>query len=244
MGEKQVEFSKKSNLKMEKMDSNSLISLILQADLMVQIVILILTLASVISWSVIFDKLLKFHILQTRSDKLEEAFEAGVSIEEIFNLAKKTDNHPLARIFISCLKEWKTSNIKQIVADGSAKKIAFKERLCNVMQISSNRSIQKLESGLNFLAIIGSSSPFVGLLGTVWGIMNSFQSIAISKNTSLAVVAPGIAESLLATAIGLFAAIPAVFFYNIFTNKINYFSERANNFSLTLLNNLSKELDR
>jgi biopolymer transport protein TolQ len=112
------------------------------------------------------------------------------------------------------------------------------------MQVSSNRSIQKLESGLGFLAIVGSATPFVGLFGTVWGIMNSFQGIAISKNTSLAVVAPGIAEALLATGIGLFAAIPAVFFYNIFSDKINQFSERSSNFSMQLLNVLSKELDR
>jgi biopolymer transport protein TolQ len=104
--------------------------------------------------------------------------------------------------------------------------------------------MQKLENGLNFLAIVGSSAPFVGLFGTVWGIMSSFQGIAASKNTSLAVVAPGIAEALLATAVGLFAAIPAVFFYNIFSAKINYFTERAQNFSIQLLNLLSKELDR
>ncbi len=112
------------------------------------------------------------------------------------------------------------------------------------MQIATNKSMQKLEDGLNFLAIVGSATPFVGLFGTVWGIMNSFQGIAISKNTSLSVVAPGIAEALLATAIGLFAAIPAVFFYNIFSAKINHFTERANNFSLQVLNALSRELDR
>ena len=102
----------------------------------------------------------------------------------------------------------------------------------------------KLDHGLTILASIGSCAPFVGLFGTVWGILNSFQAIAISSNTSLAVVAPGIAESLLATAIGLFAAIPAVFFYNIFTAKINQFNERAQNFSLLLLNVLSRELDK
>ena len=112
------------------------------------------------------------------------------------------------------------------------------------MQIATNQSMQKLESGLGFLAIVGSATPFVGLFGTVWGIMNSFQGIAVSKNTSLAVVAPGIAEALLATGIGLFAAIPAVFFYNIFSGKINQFNERVGNFSLRLLNVLSKELDR
>jgi len=229
---------------MEKIDSNSLIHLIASADIVVQFVILLMFTASLVSWSIIFDKSLKLHVLRLRSDSFEEAFEAGMPIEEIFSLAKKNDNHPLARIFLACIKEWKSSNHRNSSVDNQEKRSALKERLSNSMQIASNRSILKLESGLNFLAIIGSSAPFVGLFGTVWGLMNSFQGIAVSKNTSLAVVAPGIAESLLATAIGLFAAIPAVFFYNIFSSKLNYFSERANNFSLVLLNSLSKELEK
>jgi len=130
------------------------------------------------------------------------------------------------------------------MASGEDRKSSLKERLTSMMQVAVNQSMQKLENGLNFLAIVGSSAPFVGLFGTVWGIMSSFQGIAASKNTSLAVVAPGIAEALLATAVGLFAAIPAVFFYNIFSAKINYFNERAQNFSIQILNLLSKELDR
>lgn len=224
--------------------SVSLINLIVQADIVVQLVILLLVCASLMSWAIIFDKFIKFRILKNRSDIFEDSFENNVPLEDIFNQAKNNDNHPLARIFLACLREWKANNIKQISAQGSETKNSLKERLLNSMHIASNRSMIKLESGLNLLAIIGSSAPFVGLFGTVWGIMNSFQSIAVSKNTSLAVVAPGIAESLLATAIGLFAAIPAVFFYNIYTAKINHFSERANNFVMMLLNSMSKELDR
>jgi biopolymer transport protein TolQ len=224
--------------------SVSLVNLVFQADFIVQMVILIMITASFVSWAIIFDKFVKFKILKYRSDRFEDSFENNVPLEDIFNQAKNNDNHPLARIFLACLREWKSSNIKQIVSQGPDKKESLKERLNYSMQIASNRSKLKLESGLNLLAIIGSSAPFVGLFGTVWGIMNSFQSIAVSKNTSLAVVAPGIAESLLATAIGLFAAIPAVFFYNIFIAKINHFEERANNFSLMLLNSMSKELDR
>jgi len=224
--------------------SVSLVNLIVQADIIVQFVILLMISASMISWAIIFDKFIKFKILIHRSDRFEDAFENNVPLEEIFNQAKSNDNHPLARIFLSCLREWKSNNIKQIASLGVDAKNSLKERLVNNMQIVSNRAMIKLESGLNLLAIIGSSAPFVGLFGTVWGIMNSFQSIAVSKNTSLAVVAPGIAESLLATAIGLFAAIPAVFFYNIFSAKINHFQERASNFSLMLLNSMSKELDR
>lgn len=224
--------------------SISVLNLLIQADIIVQIVILTLVFASLFSWALIFDKILKFRVLKKRSDEFEEYFENGAKIEEVFNKTKNNDNHPLARIFLACIKEWKLNNIKQIISDGSDKKSALKERLINAMTVATNRSLIKLEAGLNYMAIIGSSAPFVGLFGTVWGILNSFQSIAVSKNTSLAVVAPGIAESLLATAIGLFAAIPAVFFYNVFTAKINQFNERANNFSLLLINALSKELDK
>lgn len=229
---------------MEKGVSVSLVNLIVQADFVVQMVILLLVLASMWSWAIIFDKIMKFRILKNRSDKFEEAFESTMMLEDIYNEAKANDNHPLARIFLACMKEWKGNNIKQILSEAPEKKSSLKERLMGAMQVATNRSMQKLESGLNFLAIVGSATPFIGLFGTVWGIMNSFQGIAVSKNTSLAVVAPGIAEALLATAIGLFAAIPAVFFYNIFSARINYFTERANNFSVQLLNILSKELDR
>ena len=223
--------------------SVSIISLISQADIVVQSVMTILAIASIWSWTIIFDKLMKFSILHTRSDKFENSFE-NMMLEDIYNKTKSIDNHPLSRIFMACMKEWKSNNIKQIMQSDAEKKSSLKERLLATMQIACNKSMQKLETGLGFLAIVGSIAPFVGLFGTVWGIMNSFQGIAISKNTSLAVVAPGIAEALLATAIGLFAAIPAVFFYNIFSNKINQFTERANNFSAQLLNVLSKELDR
>ena len=229
---------------MEKATSVSLVNLIAQADPTVQIVMLLLVVASLWSWAVIFDKIVKFRILQKRSDKFEELFETSPTLEEVLNDAKQNDNHPLARIFFASLKEWKSNNVKQIIADSPDKKASLKERLNGVMHVAANKSMMKMESGLNFLAIVGSISPFVGLFGTVWGIMSSFQGIAVSKNTSLAVVAPGIAEALLATAIGLFAAIPAVFFYNIFSAKINYFSERAVNFSSQILNLLSKELDR
>lgn len=230
---------------MEKSSSLSLISLISQADIIVQLVMLFLVIASLWSWAIIFDKIIKFRVLKKRSDKFEEIFEESISLEDIHSEAKSSDNHPLARIFLACMQEWKSNNIKQILADTeSEKKSSLKERLMGVMQVATNRSMQKMEMGLNFLAIVGSSAPFIGLFGTVWGIMSSFQSIAISKNTSLAVVAPGIAEALLATAFGLFAAIPAVFFYNIFSAKINYFTERAQNFSVQLLGILSKELDR
>lgn len=223
--------------------SFSLVTMIGQADVVVQSVMGFLVLASLWSWAIIFDKIKKFIILERRSNKFEKSFETMV-LEDIMSEAKANDNHPLSRVFIACMNEWQSNNIKQIIIDGGDKKSGLKERLNAAMQIAANKSMQRLESGLGFLAIVGSSMPFVGLFGTVWGIMNSFQGIAVSKNTSLAVVAPGIAEALLATGIGLFAAIPAVFFYNIFSTKINNFSERVNNFSMQLLNMFSKELDK
>lgn len=227
------------------LSSFSLIKLIMHADIIVQLVMLLLAVASIWTWTIIFDKIVKFSILKNRSNKFEDSFENAGMLDDVYREAKKNNNHPLARIFIACMKEWKTSGVKKIIEDESNdKKTSLKERLMSVMQVTTNKSLQKMENGLNFLAIVGSVAPFVGLFGTVWGIMNSFQGIAMAKNTSLAVVAPGIAEALLATGIGLFAAIPSVFFYNIFSAKINAFVERANNFSLQLLNILSKELDR
>jgi biopolymer transport protein TolQ len=228
---------------MEKATSFSLISLVGQADVVVQCVMGLLVLASLWSWAIIFDKMMKFMVLEKRTNKFEQSFNTMV-LEDIMGEATANDNHPLSRVFIACMNEWQSNNIKQIIAAGPDKKNGLKERLNGAMQVASNKSMQKLESGLGFLAVVGSSMPFVGLFGTVWGIMNSFQGIAVSKNTSLAVVAPGIAEALLATGIGLFAAIPAVFFYNIFSGKINNFSERVQNFSIQLLNMFSKELDK
>lgn len=229
---------------MDQLLSFPLINLVAHADIVVQMVMLLLAAASLWSWTIVFDKIIKLQILTSRSDRFEGMFEGGETLEVIYSNAKKHDNHPLARVFVNCITEWKSNNIKQLVAGSEDKKSSLKERLTNTMHVAVNQSMHKLEGGLNFLAIVGSAAPFVGLFGTVWGIMSSFQGIAASKNTSLAVVAPGIAEALLATAMGLFAAIPAVFFYNIFSAKINHFNERAHNFSIQLLNLLSKELDR
>jgi biopolymer transport protein TolQ len=224
--------------------SVSLIAMLLKADAVVQSVMVILAFVSIWSWAIIFDKIFKFSLLKKRSNKFEDNFEKKVVLEDIYRDAKANDNHPLARIFLACMHEWKSNSIKKLSLESPDRKNALTDRLMGSMKVAMNRSMQKMESGLNFLAIVGSSAPFIGLFGTVWGIMNSFQSIAVNKNTNLAVVAPGIAEALLATAMGLFAAIPAVFFYNIFSAKINQFSERASNFSIQLLNALSKELDK
>ncbi|MFT5703178.1 MAG: biopolymer transport protein TolQ [Rickettsiales bacterium] len=223
----------------------SILDLLQQADLVVQLVMILLALASMWSWTIVFDKIFKFYVVRAKTNKFEALFHSGKMLDDIFVIAKKNDNHPFAKVFIAAVKEWKIGNVKTIVQDQTSdKKDSLKERIQNSMQVACNKSIEKLEDNMHILAIIGSVAPFVGLFGTVWGIMNSFQGIAISKNTSLAVVAPGIAEALLATAIGLFAAIPAVFFYNVYSNKINKFADEMNNFSIFISNILSRELDR
>jgi biopolymer transport protein TolQ len=222
----------------------SILELLQQADIVVQSVMVALAIASIWSWTIVFDKVFKFYILKIKTNKFEVLFRSEKSLDDIFAVAQKSKDHPFAKIFICAVKEWKSSNVKSILqSNDNEKKESLKSRIAGSMQVACNRSLEQLESGMQILAIIGSTAPFVGLFGTVWGIMNSFQSIAISKNTSLAVVAPGIAEALLATAIGLFAAIPAVFFYNIYSNKINKFFEEMQNFSILTLNTLSRELD-
>jgi biopolymer transport protein TolQ len=223
----------------------SILELLQQADIVIKFVMVILALASIWSWSITFDKMFKFLVLRIKTGRFEALFHSEKTLDDIFNIAKDSSDHPFARIFISAIREWKLSDVKAIIkSQVSDKKDSLKDRIQGAMQASCNKSIEKLEGSMQFLAIIGSVAPFIGLFGTVWGIMNSFQNIAISKNTSLAVVAPGIAEALLATAVGLFAAIPAVFFYNIYSNKINNFSDKMQNFSIMVSNVLSRELDR
>lgn len=230
---------------MEQLSSPSIFGLYNNADLVVKIIIGFLFFLSVYSWTIIFDKFFKFSLLLSRTNRFEEIFENSESIDAILRDAKKKRNHPFSLMFISSMKEWKSNVINELKKSGDFNKVtSLKERIESDVYMTLVRSSKKLEKGLNFLAIIGSTAPFIGLFGTVWGIMNSFQGIALSKNTSLAVVAPGIAEALLATGVGLFAAIPAVFFYNIFSNKVNDFHERAEGFSIRLLNLLSRELDR
>ena len=222
----------------------SITELIKQADIVVKFVMLSLVVTSIYSWTIIFDKLFKFFIIKTKSSKFEHLLESKNPLEQIFKIVKKKNNHPFAKILTAITREWEINDIKTMVQfrDNNAK-ITLKERLACSVDIASSKSMERIESKIYLLAIMGSISPFIGLFGTVWGIMNSFKNIAYSNSTNLAVVAPGIAEALLATAMGLFVAIPAILFYNIFTNKINIFYEKMRNFSNSISNILSRELD-
>ncbi|MCL4161586.1 UNVERIFIED_CONTAM: hypothetical protein GTU68_039574, partial [Idotea baltica] len=187
-----------------------------QADLIVQGVMIILLGASVWCWAIIWDKRKRLKQVKASADQFESEFWSGNSLEDLYERTRHNADHPLAMIFVSAMREWQRSSA------GNTGKIAMgtQERIYRVMQVTVSREMERLEHYLSVLATVGSTAPFVGLFGTVWGIMNSFQSIASSNNSSLAVVAPGIAEALAATAMGLVAAIPAVVAYNYLSNDL------------------------
>ena len=197
----------------------SLLSLFLRADLVVKSVILILIFASIWSWTIIVEKLIKMKRLKQIESEFDEIFWSGNSFEDLFETFNYNQNDPKSKIFCAAIEEWKKSN--KINNINSSNIESLKERMNRSMQVTFNKEAESIEKNLTFLATAGSTAPFVGLFGTVWGIMNSFQSIAVAQNTNLSVVAPGIAEALFATALGLFVAIPAVVSYNKITSDLS-----------------------
>jgi biopolymer transport protein TolQ len=220
----------------------SLINLILSADLVGKLVIIILVLASIWSWGIIVNKLKSFSGIRSRMSDFENLFWSGQVLDDLYEQVKKSMDNPLSCVFVNALNECKKhKSISSVKSDSL--KIGYKERVIQAMYLAKNREMERLENRLNFLATVGSAAPFIGLFGTVWGIMHSFQSIAASKNTTLAVVAPGIAEALLATAIGLFAAIPAVIFYNFLASSVDNIHNRVDDFIGELTALLTRAID-
>jgi biopolymer transport protein TolQ len=205
----------------------SLIQLFIRADFIVKAVIIILIAASIYSWALIFEKYKLFKKIEKSTTSFEEKFWKSRSAESFYNSLTNREKDPVANIFQSAMAELIKTKSKS-----SAVQLA---RVSRVIEISADKEIKLLEKNFTFLATVGSTAPFIGLFGTVWGIMNSFQSIAISRNTSLAIVAPGIAEALFATALGLLAAIPAVVAYNKFNSDSKKYSGRVENFSKRFL---------
>ncbi len=205
----------------------SLIQLFIRADFIVKAVIIILIAASIYSWALIFEKYKLFKKIEKSTTSFEEKFWKSRSAESFYNSLTNREKDPVANIFQSAMAELIKTKSKS-----SAVQLA---RVSRVIEISADKEIKLLEKDFTFLATVGSTAPFIGLFGTVWGIMNSFQSIAISRNTSLAIVAPGIAEALFATALGLLAAIPAVVAYNKFNSDSKKYSGRVENFSKRFL---------
>ena len=197
-------------------DEFTLMSLFFRADLVVKLVILILFAASIFSWTIIIHKIRLFRSLNKLTKSFEEIFWSGKSLKSISLDAADISDSPIRSVFLDAIDE-----VEKSKTISSKNYESVSKRIERVMDASIDLETEKLSEKFGYLATIGSTTPFIGLFGTVWGIMNSFQSIAISRNTSLAVVAPGIAEALFATALGLLAAIPAVIAYNIFTNQVN-----------------------
>ena len=205
----------------------SLTQLFLRADFVVKSVIIILIASSVYSWALIFEKQRLFKKIEKSTSNFEEKFWKSKSAENFYNNLSNKDKDPLANIFQSAMVELLKTKSKSSSVQSA--------RVSRVLEISGDKEVKLIEKHFTFLATVGSTAPFIGLFGTVWGIMNSFQSIAISRNTSLAIVAPGIAEALFATALGLLAAVPAVIAYNKFTSDSRKYSGRVENFSKRFL---------
>ena len=203
----------------------SIISLFIRADFIIKSVIIILIVSSVYSWAIIFEKIKMFKKISKSTEEFENKFWKSKSAEAFYNNLPDNFEDPMANVFRNSmevmLKSKRTSNLN--------------EKMSRMLEINLEQQMEKIEKSYTFLATVGSTAPFIGLFGTVWGIMNSFQSIAISRNTSLAIVAPGIAEALFATALGLLAAIPAVIAFNKFNSDSRKYSQKLENFSKRFL---------
>jgi len=203
----------------------SLIQLFLRADFVVKSVIIILIAASIFSWALIFEKYRLFKRIEKSTTSFEEKFWKSKSAETFYNNLPANLDNPMASLFKDSMQTLLKAKTKS----------NLNEKMSNMLEINIEKQMSKIDKGFTFLATVGSTAPFIGLFGTVWGIMNSFQSIAISRNTSLAIVAPGIAEALFATALGLLAAIPAVIAYNKFNNDSKKYTQKLENFSKRFL---------
>jgi biopolymer transport protein TolQ len=220
----------------------SLWSLFLKADLIVKIVIVLLFLASIWCWAIIVEKFLRLRRLSVQADEFEDSFWSGGNLEDLYDRLGERPVHPMEILFAAAMREWRRSTSRGLTQEDTLR-ASIQERITQVMQVTLAREMERLERYLGFLATVGSTAPFLGLFGTVWGIMNSFQSIAVSKNTNLAVVAPGIAEALLATALGLVAAIPAVVAYNKFAGDLSRYANRLEGFAGEFSAILSRQLE-
>ena len=216
----------------------SLITLFLHADIIVKLVMLGLLAASVWVWAIIIDKSILYSRMRKQLDRFEKTFWSGQSLEELYRSLNGRTPQGMAAVFVAAMREWKRS-----FEAGARSQFGLQSRIDKVLDVTIAREVGRLESRLLFLATVGSAGPFVGRFGTVWGIMNAFQSIAAANNTSLAVVAPGIAEALLATALGLLAAIPAVIAYNKLSAEAGKIGERLEGFADEFSAILSRQAD-
>ena len=219
-------------------DPISIWGLIMQADLVVKLVMLILLLASVFTWAVIYDKWRLLHQLRQLTDNFEQRFWSGGDLNQLFQALQTAPQDPMTALFVSGMREWQQSN-----HDGAKTHNFLQLRIERQMGLQLNKEMDKIEKHVPMLATIGSSAPFIGLFGTVWGIMNSFIAISATKQTNLSVVAPGIAEALFATALGLVAAIPATVAFNKLSYYSDQYANRLQGFTDEFVTLVSRELE-
>ncbi|PWC32155.1 protein TolQ [Azospirillum sp. TSO22-1] len=211
-----------------------------QADLLVKLVMIMLLAASVWCWAIIIEKLMRIRRLNAQADAFEESFWSGGSLDALYDRIGKRPEDPMSATFAAGMREWRHAADRGL---GAPMKTSLQQRVERVMSVTIGREMARAERYMTLLASVGSTAPFIGLFGTVWGIMNSFTSIAASNNTSLAVVAPGIAEALFATAMGLLAAIPAVIAYNKFSTDLARYADRLETFAGEFAAILSRHLE-
>lgn len=222
--------------------SLSVIDLFMHADIIVKCVAIILVLASVWCWAIIFEKKATLGKLNRRANKFEDAFWSGEPLDKLYQRIKKSPHDPMLKTFSAGMEEWQNT-VSGGMPDRDNLQASLRQRVERAMSVAISREMVRLERGMTFLATIGSTAPFIGLFGTVWGIMNSFNSIAHTNNTSLAVVAPGISEALFVTALGLVAAIPAVIAYNGYSSKLDKYAGRLDAFVNEFSAILSRHLE-
>jgi biopolymer transport protein TolQ len=217
-------------------------AMFLNADWIVKLVMIVLLIASVWSWAIIFEKVIRLRKLAAAADQFEDSFWSGGSLDTLYERVAKKVRDPMASVFAAGMREWKLASERGGTPSQDVQG-SLSQRIDRVMAVTIAREMSQVERSMTVLATVGSTSPFVGLFGTVWGIMNSFNAIAASQNTNLAVVAPGIAEALFATALGLVAAIPAVVAYNKFSNDVANYGDRLDAFSSEFSAILSRHLE-
>ena len=220
----------------------SIMGLFLAADPVVKAVMLGLIVVSILSWPVIFDKILKLKGLRAHVRAFEDSFWSGGSIEELYDRIGNNPHDPMSLVFSEAMREWRNS--KDLARKSEEARGSLRARIQQIMNLTIDREMERLEKNMSFLASVGSTAPFVGLFGTVWGIMDAFQAIAATKTTALSVVAPGIAEALFATALGLIAAIPAVVAYNKISHDLDRFAQNLEGFAAEFISILSRNLDK
>ncbi len=221
----------------------SIVGLFLSADPVVKTVITGLIIASVWTWAIIIDKTRRIRRMQQRARTFEDSFWSGGSLDDLYNRIGDMPPDPMSAVFVAAMREWRRSTERGLVSKGEQVRTSLRLRVEQIMNLTIGREMEFIERRMSFLASVGSTAPFVGLFGTVWGIMDSFQSIAATRTTALSVVAPGIAEALFATALGLAAAIPAVIAYNKISHDLDRFADRLEGFSAEFISILSRQLD-